>query len=880
MGRDAMGGGVAAQHPGVDAAMPAATLADALLAQHAVAVAELDLAAQRVRRLSPALAALLGGGADSAAARQLLLLCGPQATRLGAAATVQLRCADEHFVPVHIARLDTGPAQVLLLVSVTAADAAAADAAERYRDIYDNVTEGIYRASIDGRQLAANPALVRLNGYTTEAEMLAAIADIAKEWYVDPQRRAEFVCQMQAHGRVDNFVSEVYRHRTRERIWVSENARVVRDRSTGAPLYFEGSIRDVTETVRRLQVEERLRTVVATIADGVLTTDAAQLIRSANPAAVRMFGWSGEAALLGQPIACLLADAPPADTGAERRLLGRRHDGGLLVLDVTVAEAVEHGGPMHIYVLRDATERLRRESGLHEAKEAAERANRAKSDFLAVMSHELRTPLNAVIGMTGLLLEGALEAPARRQAETLRHAADHLLMLINDVLDFSKLDAGRVEMEQLPFDLDSVVNGVLDLLAARAHAKGLEVCAYVPPSLPMLLGDAGRLGQVLINLVGNAIKFTEQGAVSIEVSRTAGAGAVALTFEVRDSGIGIAAQHLPLLFQAFSQADSSVTRRFGGTGLGLAICARLVAGMGGTIGVASTPGQGSTFTFTVRLAEAAGSRPAALRLDGVRVLVVDDNAVNRSIFVRQITARGGAAEAVADPAAALAVLRGDAGYDAVLIDQAMPQTDGLALAQRLRGEPRLATLRLVLAASSAVGAPAPAAASLFDMVLSKPVPVDGLVRALRGAGGRRRGVVRVGGPADQARHGRALRLLVAEDNAINQVVIRAMIERLGHVVEMVGNGSAAVAAVRSGAEYDAVLMDVMMPELDGIEATRLIRALPAPRGRVPVFGLTAHVGAEEHAMFRAAGMDAVLAKPIGAKALAAALAPLTQQVAA
>jgi two-component system sensor histidine kinase/response regulator len=861
-------------------------LLDALLAQAVIGVAEIDLPGGRVARMNPWLAELLGCDAADPLARQLVLLTGPPLSPAMPPRAAQLKRRDGGFVPVLLTRLKLAAGRALLLVARDKGSAEAERAAERFRDIYENVSEGIYRSSIDGRQLSANPALVRLNGYASEAEMLAAVQNIAAEWYVDPRRRDLFCKLLLEHGRVENFVSEVYRHKTRERIWISENARLVRDRTSGAPLYFEGTVREITETVRRLQLEERLRTIVETIADGVIATDSSGIIQSANRAACRMFGWPGKE-LVGRPLSELIADAngnalTTLSALGGQQAQGRRQDGSLFPLDIALGAASGQSGTMMICCMRDATNRVRYLEGLRQAKEAAERANRAKSDFLAMMSHELRTPLNAVIGMTGLLLEGALDETARRHAATLREAADHLLALINDVLDFSKLEAGRLELEEIEFEPESVLHGALDLLAPRAHAKGLELCGYVGADIPArVLGDPGRLRQVLINLVGNAIKFTERGVVTVELERLAADdGAVVLACEVRDSGIGIPPEQLPLLFKEFAQADSSVSRRFGGTGLGLAISNKLVTGMGGQLSAKSVSGEGSTFRFTVRLRAAppASAQPpvAAARLDGMAVLVVDDNPTNRGIFARQLQQRGADVTLIEDARAALRALRGGARFSAALIDHAMPEIDGEALARAIRAEPTGAGVRLVLATSSLTGAQARAAAgTLFDAVLTKPVPAEALARALSGAATR---VTNAGERPVPARGLRPVRVLVAEDNAPNQLVIRAMIERLGHRADLVASGVEALEAVRSR-PYDLVLMDVMMPEMDGIEATRRIRALPPPLSGLTVLGLTAHVASEDHAEFHAAGMDSVITKPVTAKALAEAIAPIAARLA-
>jgi len=647
----------------------------------------------------------------------------------------------------------------------------------------------------------------------------------------------------------------------------------------------EGTIREATETTRRLALERRLRTIIDTIADGVITTDTESRIQTVNRAAMAMFGWSA-ADLTGGALAVPLigpdGERLAPGVAGERRARGVRRDGSTFAIDVAVAEAADEHGPMLIWCVRDATARLRYEDGLYQAKDAAERANRAKSDFLATMSHELRTPLNSVVGMAGLLLDGDLDEVARGHAGTLREAADHLMQVINDVLDFSKLDAGRMEFETIEFEPEAAVQAALDLLAHRTRAKGLDLGAYVAPDVPARVGgDPGRLRQVLINLIGNAIKFTEQGAVVVEVERLPQPGPeVVLAVSVRDTGVGISADRLPDLFKEFTQLDSSVSRRFGGTGLGLAISSRLVAGMGGSIGASSTPGQGSTFRFTVRVRElsgATGLRAAEERLDGMHVLVVDDHEVSRGLLVRQLQARGARAQPLADPAAALAALRAAAAhgdpFHAALIDHLMPGTDGPTLGATIRDDPAFAAVRLVLATAALLynGGRAEAGRH-FDRVVDKPVPPDVLVQALRGSPAP---AVRLPAPprAPLPAAPRAVSVLVAEDNPTNQLVIRAMIERLGHRAHIVGTGEEAVASVRA-APFDVVLMDVMMPGMDGIEATRIIRTLPSPLCTIPVFGLTAHAAPEDHALFRAAGMDSILTKPVTSKALAGALAPV------
>jgi len=522
------------------------------------------------------------------------------------------------------------------------------------------------------------------------------------------------------------------------------------------------------------------------------------------------------------------------------------------------------------------------------ARDAAEAGNRSKAEFLAIISHELRTPLNGVIGMAGLLLDGALDARSRRYAETLREAGDHLLQLINDVLDFSKLEADRLEFEEISFDLDSVVQGALDLMAPRAHAKSLELAGYVATDIPpILVGDPGRLRQVLMNLLSNAVKYTDEGEVSVEVHRIrSDPAAVVLEFAVTDTGIGIDHDSLPLLFREFSQVDSSISRRFGGTGLGLAISRKLVERMGGTIGVESTPGSGSKFRFTARFrpSEHAAGRDAnaPAGLAGLRVLVVDDNETNRALFARQIGDRGGFVADIGEPREAVDALRRAAAagtpFDAALIDHAMPDLDGETLARAIRAEAGLPPIRLILATSSDVDIERRhELRGLFDAVLVKPVPPAVLARSLSADPANRVLTSTNGAPKrepvapgpDAAR----IRVLVAEDNQTNQAVIRAFLEKIGVRADVVGNGVEAVAAARER-PYDLILMDVMMPELDGVSATHQIRELPGESARIPIVALTANASQADHIQFEAAGMNLVLTKPISFRRLVDCLGEL------
>ncbi len=654
--------------------------------------------------------------------------------------------------------------------------------------------------------------------------------------------------------------------------------------------------------LQRAKVEQELATrqrhtqaILDASADAYVAMDAEGRIVAWSGQATQTFGWTAEEAI-GRTVSGLIIPADLRsghDAGLQRYLatghgpvLGTRveveavdRDGRRFPVDLAVWEAQGDTGPIFVAFIHDITHRRREQAELSAARDQAMEASRLKSEFVANMSHEIRTPMNGVIGMTTLLARTTLSTEQREYLDTIRVSADALLNVINDILDFSKIEAGKLELQERDFELRSVVDDVGALLAAGAHLKGIELVTSVEAPLPAVIrGDAGRLRQVLLNVAGNAVKFTDAGEVVIDVAMDAHGGDGLIRFEIRDTGPGVPVEHQLALFDSFSQADASSTRRHGGTGLGLAISKHLVELMGGQIGLSSEPGQGSTFWFTVRChihpGAAAPTFPESDRLRGLRVLIVDDNATNRTILERTIAGWGMVPTVASSVDEAMTVLeaadRAADPFAVALLDYQMPDRDGADLARAMSSDARFASCHRVLLTST--GHRGNLRNGEVARYLTKPVRETALFTCIaelvlhdERAGSRALD------PDDQAPEVVPLpeRILLAEDNPVSQFVARRMLETIGYQVDVVNNGAEAVEAVRRGS-YAAVLMDCQMPVMDGYEASAAIRS--AEEGeRIPIIALTANAMEGDAGRCLEAGMDDHLPKPVRMEELQQAL---------
>jgi PAS domain S-box-containing protein len=663
--------------------------------------------------------------------------------------------------------------------------------------------------------------------------------------------------------------------------------------------------------------EEHLRGVLEAASDAYVSMDANGHVLAWNARAVEMFGYDRETAL-GEELAELVV--PPELRAAHRQglrrvarggrstILGERvsleavhADGHRFPVEIALWQSATSGPPTFNAFLRDETARRQHEEQLAAARDAAVAASRMKSEFVANMSHEIRTPMNGVLGMTSLLRDSDLDEFQQDYADTIANCAEALLTIIDDILDFSKIEAGKLELEAVDFELREIVEDVVGLLGAGARVRGVEMIALIDPTVPSTVhGDPHRLRQVLTNLVGNAVKYTEQGEIVVTVEPAAH-GHPFLHFAVRDTGIGITAEQRIRLFDAFEQADASTTRRFGGTGLGLTISRRLVHLMGGSLGVDSSPGVGSTFFFDVPLPTAALTLPAesARRrsMEGVRALVVDDNPTNRAVLQHHLTSGSLLPTCIGDPVVALDHMRAAATsgdpYHVIVLDMEMPGMTGLELAHAVQADTTIAGTPLVmLTSSNMAGQRAAAEAAGVRALLTKPVRQEQLLARLAevlseheeaqaAAGGAQPAGAAVleaepPGAADaevtaaDRREPAPTKVLVVEDNDVNRRVVTGMLTAIGYGADVARDGQEAIDKALSG-DYAAILMDLQMPRVDGFEATRQIRSADSPRSNVPIIALTASALASDQEQCRSAGMDDFLSKPLRRDKLASIL---------
>jgi PAS domain S-box-containing protein len=784
----------------------------------------------------------------------------------------------------------------------------------RFRGTFENAAVGIAHTDDMGRFLRVNEKLCAIVGYSREELLKKTIQDVTH-----PDDLSASLDSFSALIRGNALVfglEQRFLRKDGSPVWIELFASLQRD-AAGQPAYAIAVMHDISE---RKRAEEKFRGLVESAPDAMVIVDKRGEIILVNSQTERMFGYT-RAELLGKPVEILMPNrlrdthsAHRAEYFAEPRvrpmgvgldLYGLRKDHKQFPIEISLAPLETEEETLVTSSIRDITERKRLEDELRRAVAAAEAANRAKDEFLASVSHEIRTPMNAILGMTELTLDTPLTAEQREYLAIVKSSADSLLKVINDLLDFAKIEAGKLELDYSEFSLRRVLGESLRALAFRAHKKGLELACRISPEVPdALIGDAGRLRQVLLNLIGNAVKFTEHGEVVVQVeagkedspadpdlSAPGSPSLHVLHFSISDTGIGIPREKQERIFRAFEQVDSSTTRRFEGTGLGLSIAARLVSLMGGRITVESEPGRGSTFQFTAAF-EARLHSPDSLpepplpNLHGLRVLIVDDNATNRQILEEWLRGWHTEPVAVADAFKALDALWSSVSagrpFALVLLDARMPGADGFAVAESIMRNPLLSQCRVILLTSDDLHADLARYRELgIAACAMKPVPQEELLQIVHEVLSRPdpaavdAGQMEIVGAAsiaaDPGSSARRLEILVAEDNHFNQKLAEELLRRRGHNVHVANDGREALAALEQ-TRFDLMLLDIHMPGCDGFEVIKTLRQREETTGKhLPVIALTARATQSDRDRCLGAGMDDYLAKPISAAELSSAL---------
>ncbi len=653
------------------------------------------------------------------------------------------------------------------------------------------------------------------------------------------------------------------------------------------------------------QSEKEIRSIVDNVIDAIITIDSKGIVQTFNPAAERIFGYA-TSEVIGKNVKIIIPEPHNGlhsgyiqgylQTGVNQiigktlEISGKRKDNTIFPMELSVSEMRRGREIGFIGIARDISERKLIETQLVSAREEAERANSAKSDFLAVMSHEIRTPMNGILGMTHVVLDSELTQEQRENLNLVNYSAESLLSLINDILDFSKIEAGKLDLDQSDFRIRDRLEEIVKSLSIRTHEKNVDLIYTIAADVPETVsGDLGRLRQIIVNLVGNSIKFTEAGEISITV------GVVSLTqdevelrFEVSDTGIGISEEKQKIIFNPFTQADSSTTRKYGGTGLGLAITSQLVEMMHGKIWVESEPGKGSVFRFTCTL----GVRHGLSGMDGKKdiavvrnrkILVVDDNEVNRTILKQTLEKCGMKPLLASSAGEAVEILNcHNIGNDCIpiaLVDFMMPEIDGLKLTEMIRNDPNHSKLKIIIMSSvNAIDDGERCAELGVEVYLCKPLNYKDLLHTIAvtiSPSGSRTGSQP--GEGKELPPLKPLKMLLVEDNPVNQKLATLLLEKRGHSVVVAKNGLEAVERHKSG-DFDLILMDVQMPEMDGLEATRVIRESEHATGkRIPIIAMTAHAFKKDQRACLEAGMDAYVSKPISKSLLFETIQDLFRQ---